>query len=131
MSVPSAVSALMARCELPSVEPFDGRFAISVWNAAKSESLSHPGNTIAKPGETYRVTAVVHNRDVETIVTLYVNGKLDGQQAIAGRIYPYNDEIWVKGYASGSELRNAFSCGELLDFRAWGIALPFDMAQNL
>ena len=108
----------------------DGRFAISAWNEEKSESLSHPGKTVAKPGETYRVTAVVHNRDVETVVTLYVNGELDGQQAIAGRIYPYGNTLWVRGIENANGLRNVFN-GEVLDFRAWGIALPFDVAQKL
>ncbi|MBQ8755712.1 MAG: hypothetical protein IJZ19_11825 [Lentisphaeria bacterium] len=108
----------------------DGKFAISVWNAAKSESLSHPGKTVAKPGETYRVTAVVHNRDVETIVTLFVNGKLEAQQAVAGKIFPYGKELWVKGVPGNNGLRSSFS-GDILEFKAWGIALPFDMAAKL
>ncbi len=99
----------------------DGRFGISVWNAARTDSLNSPSKTVAKPGETYRVTAVLHSRDVETVVSLFVNGKLETQEAISDKIFPYGKDFCIKGIPDKQGLRGALNC-ELVDCRAYGIA---------
>lgn len=108
----------------------DGRFAISVWNAEKTDSLNLASKTIAKVGETYRVTAVQHARNVEIVVSLYVNGKLEAQKAIAGKMYPYGKDFCIKGIPSKDGLRGPLNC-ELLDCRAWGIAFTPEEAAGL
>ncbi len=108
----------------------DGRFAISVWNAEKTDSLNLASKTIAKVGETYRVTAVQHARNAEIVISLYVNSKLEAREAIAGRMFLYGKDFCIQGIPNKDGLRGPLDC-ELLDCRAFGIAFTPEEAAAL
>lgn len=103
------------------VEP-DGRLSMTAWNSFRNE-LKVFSKTKVKPGEEFRVTAVVHSRNVETIISLYVNGKLEARNALSGALLPYSNEIWFRGIHHNGKIRLPLNCG-ISDCRIYGIAQP-------
>lgn len=102
----------------------DGRFFLSVWNASRTDSVKSFSRTRLVPGRWYRVTGVTEGKGVETVVTLYVDGKKEVQEAIPDRIYPYGKSICAGGLSDGKGGVRGALAGEIADCRVYGIALP-------
>ena len=100
------------------------RFFLSVWNASRTDSVKSFSRTRLVPGRWYRVTGVTEGKGVETVVTLYVDGKKEVQEAIPDRIYPYEKSICAGGLSDGKGGVRGALAGEIADCRVYGIALP-------
>ncbi len=109
----------------------DGRVFLSVWNDSRTDSLMIFSKTKIEPGREYRLTGVAEGRTVETIVTLYVDGRQECRDAITGRIFPYSGEFFAGGIPDGKGgVRSGLAC-RLSDCRIFGIALPPEAAAKL
>lgn len=102
----------------------DGRVFFNVWNAFRSDSLMIHSKTRLVPGRQYRVTGVAEGRGVETVATLYVNGREEARDSVAGPIFPYGGTFFAGGFPDGKGgVRSALDC-RLSDCRIYGIAFP-------
>jgi hypothetical protein len=102
------------------VEP-DGRLSMTAWNTFTNE-LKIFSKTRVRPGEEFDVKVIVHSRNVETVVSLYVNGELEARNAITGALREYSNEIWFRGIHYKGEIRRALNC-ETKDCKVYGVAL--------
>jgi len=102
----------------------DGRLLWCIWNETHTHRARAYSKTKLRTGSPVSVTATVEKGAVETVITLFVNGKEEGRAAITGLPYPYGTEFWFKGitdYKGGTA--RPFD-GDITSGQLFGIALP-------